>query len=36
MAGAGRCINCGSVADLVEYEKVLKVFFIPVWCWPGK
>nr|DAD36030.1 TPA_asm: hypothetical protein HUJ06_006670 [Nelumbo nucifera] len=35
-AGAGRCINCGSVADLVEYEKVLKMFFFPVWWWPGK
>ncbi|XP_010242814.1 PREDICTED: uncharacterized protein LOC104587062 [Nelumbo nucifera] len=35
-AGAGRCINCGSVADLVEYEKVLKMFFVPVWRWPGK
>ncbi|KAJ0024983.1 hypothetical protein Pint_08177 [Pistacia integerrima] len=35
-SGAGRCINCGSRADLVEYEKVLKVFFVPVWKWPGK
>ncbi|RWR82935.1 hypothetical protein CKAN_01167500 [Cinnamomum micranthum f. kanehirae] len=34
--GAGRCIVCGSRADLVEYEKVLKLFFIPVWKWPGK
>lgn len=35
-AGAGRCISCGSRADLVEYEKVLKLFFVPVWRWPGK
>ncbi|KAF5749034.1 hypothetical protein HS088_TW04G00995 [Tripterygium wilfordii] len=35
-SGAGRCIRCGSRADLVEYEKVLKLFFVPVWRWPGK
>ncbi|KAM7256303.1 hypothetical protein ACFE04_012044 [Oxalis oulophora] len=35
-AKAGRCINCGSAADLVEYDKVLKLFFIPVYKWPGK
>ncbi|XP_047329061.1 uncharacterized protein LOC124932472 [Impatiens glandulifera] len=35
-SGAGRCINCGSAADLVENEKVLKLFFVPVWRWPGK
>ncbi|TYJ29131.1 hypothetical protein E1A91_A06G049400v1 [Gossypium mustelinum] len=35
-SGVGRCINCGSIADLVEYEKVLKLFFVPVWRWPGK
>lgn len=35
-SGAGRCIACGSRADLVEYEKVLKLFFVPVWRWPGK
>ncbi|RYQ83156.1 hypothetical protein Ahy_B10g101782 [Arachis hypogaea] len=35
-SGVGRCINCGSRADLVEYEKVLKLFFVPVWRWPGK
>ncbi|CAI9115371.1 OLC1v1016261C1 [Oldenlandia corymbosa var. corymbosa] len=34
--GAGRCIACGSAADLVEYEKVLKIFFLPVKTWPGK
>lgn len=34
--GAGKCINCGSKADLVEYEKVLKLFFVPVMRWPGK
>ncbi|OVA11261.1 hypothetical protein BVC80_1583g12 [Macleaya cordata] len=32
--GAGQCIMCGSKADLVDYEKVLKVFFVPVWRWP--
>ncbi|GFP84326.1 hypothetical protein PHJA_000576300 [Phtheirospermum japonicum] len=35
-SGAGRCIACGSRADLVEYEKILKLFFVPVWRWPGK
>ncbi|XP_065865750.1 uncharacterized protein [Euphorbia lathyris] len=35
-SGAGRCINCGSMADLVEYDNVLKIFFVPVWKWPGK
>ncbi|XP_022962458.1 uncharacterized protein LOC111462885 [Cucurbita moschata] len=35
-AGAGRCISCNSPADLVDYEKVLKLFFVPVWRWPGK
>ncbi|XP_044511411.1 uncharacterized protein LOC123229568 [Mangifera indica] len=35
-SGAGRCINCGSGADLVDSEKVVKVFFVPVWKWPGK
>ncbi|XP_052190945.1 uncharacterized protein LOC127800398 [Diospyros lotus] len=35
-SGAGRCINCGSPADLVDYEKVLKLFFVPVWRRPGK
>ncbi|CAI0393134.1 unnamed protein product [Linum tenue] len=35
--GAGRCISCASPAvDLVEYDKVLKLFFVPVWRWPGK
>jgi hypothetical protein len=34
--GAGRCIECRSPADLVEYEKVLKLFFVPVWRWQGK
>lgn len=34
--GAGRCIACRSPADLVEYDKVLKLFFVPVWRWPGK
>eukprot|EP00268_Persea_americana_P045242 TRINITY_DN4604_c1_g1_i1.p1 TRINITY_DN4604_c1_g1~~TRINITY_DN4604_c1_g1_i1.p1 ORF type:complete len:114 (+),score=12.81 TRINITY_DN4604_c1_g1_i1:378-719(+) len=35
-SGVQRCIRCGSAADLVEYEKVLKLFFVPVWRWPGK
>ncbi|XP_068659689.1 uncharacterized protein [Aristolochia californica] len=35
-SGASRCIRCGSLADLVEYEKVLKLFFVPVWRWSGK
>ncbi|KAM2554955.1 hypothetical protein TB2_019035 [Malus domestica] len=35
-SGAGRCIACRWPADLVEYEKVLKLFFVPVWRWPGK
>ncbi|CAH8254670.1 unnamed protein product [Arabidopsis lyrata] len=35
-SGAGTCIRCGSEADLVDYDKVLKLFFIPVWRWPGK
>lgn len=34
--GAGGCISCGSKADLVDFEKVLKLFFLPVWKWPGK
>ncbi|KAL4592938.1 hypothetical protein LXL04_005946 [Taraxacum kok-saghyz] len=33
---AGRCINCRSPADLVDTNKVLKLFFVPVWRWPGK
>ncbi|KAF6152804.1 hypothetical protein GIB67_004633 [Kingdonia uniflora] len=33
---AARCIRCGSLADLVEEEKVLKLFFVPVWRWLGK
>ncbi|XP_054789200.1 uncharacterized protein LOC129294752 isoform X1 [Prosopis cineraria] len=35
-SGMGRCVNCSSPADLVEYDKVLKLFFVPVWRWPGK
>ncbi|MCE3051687.1 hypothetical protein HAX54_050517 [Datura stramonium] len=35
-SGVGRCIACGSRADLVDYDKVLKLFFVPVWRWPGK
>ncbi|MCL7038396.1 hypothetical protein MKW94_029312 [Papaver nudicaule] len=27
---------CGSRADLVDYDKVLKLFFVPVWRQPGK
>ena len=33
---AGRCVRCGGAADLVETEKVLKLFFVPAWRWPGK
>ncbi|GAB4844173.1 hypothetical protein Ancab_037539 [Ancistrocladus abbreviatus] len=33
--GVARCIICGSPADLVDYDKVLKLFFVPVWRWPG-
>ncbi|PKA51711.1 hypothetical protein AXF42_Ash003078 [Apostasia shenzhenica] len=33
---AGRCLRCGGTADLVECEKVLKLFFVPVWRWPGR
>ncbi|CAD6333716.1 unnamed protein product [Miscanthus lutarioriparius] len=33
---AGRCLRCGGAADLVETEKVLKLFFVPVWRWPGR
>jgi hypothetical protein len=33
---AARCLRCGGTADLVETEKVLKLFFVPVWRWPGK
>ncbi|XP_062232562.1 uncharacterized protein LOC133929811 [Phragmites australis] len=33
---AGRCLRCGGAADLVETEKVLKLFFVPVRRWPGK
>ncbi|KAJ1263072.1 hypothetical protein BS78_09G156700 [Paspalum vaginatum] len=33
---AGRCLRCGGSADLVETEKALKLFFVPVWRWPGK
>ncbi|XP_050230340.1 uncharacterized protein LOC126679365 [Mercurialis annua] len=35
-SGVGRCINCGSMADLVEYDKVVKLFFVPVYRWPAK
>nr|GMD28142.1 hypothetical protein DM860_000040 [Ipomoea batatas] len=34
-SGVGRCIACGSRADLVDHEKVLKLFFVPVWRWPA-
>ena len=33
---AGRCLRCGGTADLVETEKVLKLFFVPAWRWKGK
>ncbi|KAL8481733.1 hypothetical protein ACS0TY_028033 [Phlomoides rotata] len=31
----GRCPWCGSRTDVVEYEKVLKVFFVAVLRWPA-
>lgn len=34
--GAGRCLRCASPADLVDCDKVLKLFFVPVWRWPAK
>ncbi|EFJ13311.1 hypothetical protein SELMODRAFT_100903 [Selaginella moellendorffii] len=33
---AARCLRCGGPADLVDYDKVLKAFFVPVWRWPAK
>nr|GEY21468.1 hypothetical protein [Tanacetum cinerariifolium] len=33
---AGKCINCRSPADLVDTNNVLKLFFVPVYRWPGK
>ncbi|KAJ4747735.1 zinc-ribbon domain protein [Rhynchospora pubera] len=33
---AGRCLRCGGDADLVETQKVLKLFFVPVWRWQSK
>ncbi|KAJ3707681.1 hypothetical protein LUZ61_011386 [Rhynchospora tenuis] len=33
---AGRCLRCGGAADLVETQKVLKLFFVPVWRWQSK
>ncbi|XP_071696776.1 uncharacterized protein [Rutidosis leptorrhynchoides] len=33
---ASRCINCRSPADLVDTNKVLKLFFVPVYRWPSK
>ncbi|KAK7301381.1 hypothetical protein RJT34_12244 [Clitoria ternatea] len=35
-SGVGKCINCGSRLDLVDYDNVLKLFFVPVWRWQGK
>ncbi|WOG99163.1 hypothetical protein DCAR_0518511 [Daucus carota subsp. sativus] len=35
-SGAGKCLNCRSPSDLVDYDKVLKLFFVPVWRWPEK
>ncbi|PIN07529.1 hypothetical protein CDL12_19912 [Handroanthus impetiginosus] len=33
---AGKCTRCGSSADLVQYEKVLRFYFVPIMRWPGK
>ncbi|KAK1290669.1 hypothetical protein QJS10_CPB18g00805 [Acorus calamus] len=30
---AGRCVRCGCLSDLVDTEKVLKLFFVPVMTW---
>ncbi|TKY56139.1 hypothetical protein E2542_SST20580 [Spatholobus suberectus] len=35
-SGVSKCIYCGSRVDLVNYDRVLKLFFVPVWRWPGK
>ncbi|XP_020236513.1 uncharacterized protein LOC109816059 [Cajanus cajan] len=35
-SGVGGCTYCGRRADLVNYDKVLKLFFVPVWRWPAK
>ncbi|XP_020581353.1 uncharacterized protein LOC110025286 [Phalaenopsis equestris] len=33
---AGRCVRCGGITDLVDREKVLKLFFVPLWRWSDK
>ncbi|BAT82031.1 hypothetical protein LR48_Vigan07g185400 [Vigna angularis] len=35
-SGVSKCTYCGSSVDLVNTEKVLKLFFVPVWRWPAK
>ncbi|XP_024403582.1 uncharacterized protein [Physcomitrium patens] len=32
---AATCPICTSPADLVEYDNVLRLFFLPVWKWSG-
>ncbi|KAK7385176.1 hypothetical protein VNO78_30888 [Psophocarpus tetragonolobus] len=35
-SGVGRCTYCRNTVDLVHSDKVLKLFFVPVWRWPAK
>ncbi|KAG4954320.1 hypothetical protein AAZX31_14G134900 [Glycine max] len=36
-SGVGKCTFCANNrVDLVNYDKVLKLFFVPVWRWPAK
>ncbi|KAH7441297.1 hypothetical protein KP509_03G032700 [Ceratopteris richardii] len=31
---AARCLRCTYPANLVNYDNLLEIFFIPVWRWP--
>ncbi|KAL2317810.1 hypothetical protein Fmac_031686 [Flemingia macrophylla] len=35
-SGVSGCTYCGNRLDLVNYDKVLKLFFVPVWRSPAK
>jgi len=35
-SGVGKCMYCRNSVDLVNSDKVLKLFFVPVWRWPAK
>ncbi|QCE00112.1 uncharacterized protein LOC114193120 [Vigna unguiculata] len=35
-SAVGKCTYCGNSVDLVNSDKVLKLFFVPVWQWPAK